>query len=192
MNRALERIPKILRINYFSCFPEPFSVSVQVSFSRGWKGRRIWSIDQANKTAGTVERDFCWYFQWGSSVCRCALALQWHRQRSPHTTCHHLCSNKRHHRKTTHGKQTHTENRDAAARRKATDDICNSRIHQRNAVKWNANNFYVSIFRMYLSGEANICNCSIRGLIKVLPNLPWSKEVNIMNMETKFYLTSTE
>lgn len=52
VNRPLERIPKMLRTSYFSCFPKPFSVSGQISFSRGWKGRGIWYSDQVNETAG--------------------------------------------------------------------------------------------------------------------------------------------
>jgi len=57
---------------------------------------------------------------------------------------------------------------DAAARVTATDN--DSRTQGRNAAELNANNFYVSVFRMYLSGEASSCNCSIRGLIKAFPN----------------------
>jgi len=52
MNRPLDRIPKILGINYCSGFPGPISVPGQVSFSRGWEGRGIQYTGQANQAAG--------------------------------------------------------------------------------------------------------------------------------------------
>lgn len=164
-------IQKILRRKYFCCFLEPFSVPVLVSFSGGWKGRGIGTLTRGRRqqvqhkevslilSAGLLGSQMCA----GSVVTQATLT---HTTRSP--LCSHSTT-----RQHTGYKPTTYETMDAAGRAATTDH--NSRLLERNAVKWNANNFFVFAFKIHLSERTIPVSAAFRFLQKRFQTLLGAK-----------------